>query len=190
MSASLETPNMVSAVVDATDNYSGSLTEVQEFTVTLAQGAGTTSVDWGAIGGDLEDQEDLQEALDAKQDELTFDSTPTSGSTNPVTSGGVYAADNAIRADIEQLKSIGRFLSIWNCTTGLPATNPTSLPYTYKTGDYYRVGTVATGSYSHLITLAGTASEHGMHPGTYSVSFTITNQTATQFSTISAIAAA
>lgn len=28
--------------------------------------------------------------LNAKQDTLTFDTTPTSGSTNPVTSGGVY----------------------------------------------------------------------------------------------------
>ena len=27
-----------------------------------------------------------------KQDQLTFDTTPTSGSTNPVTSGGVYDA--------------------------------------------------------------------------------------------------
>ena len=31
-------------------------------------------------------------ALAGKQDVLTFDSTPTSGSTNPVTSGGVYTA--------------------------------------------------------------------------------------------------
>lgn len=30
--------------------------------------------------------------LAGKQDALVFDSTPTSGSTNPVTSGGVYAA--------------------------------------------------------------------------------------------------
>nr|DAO43309.1 MAG TPA: hypothetical protein [Caudoviricetes sp.] len=30
--------------------------------------------------------------VNQKQDKLTFDSTPTSGSTNPVTSGGVYDA--------------------------------------------------------------------------------------------------
>lgn len=34
----------------------------------------------------------MNQALRGKQDNLTFDSTPTSGSTNPVTSGGVYTS--------------------------------------------------------------------------------------------------
>ena len=51
-----------------------------------------SSVSWGDIGGDLEDQSDLQDALDAKQDSLTFDQTPTALSENPVTSGGVLSA--------------------------------------------------------------------------------------------------
>lgn len=34
----------------------------------------------------------MNQALSGKQDNLTFDSTPTSGSTNPVTSGGVYTS--------------------------------------------------------------------------------------------------
>ena len=34
----------------------------------------------------------VQSQIDSKQDALTFDSTPTSGSTNPVESGGVYTA--------------------------------------------------------------------------------------------------
>lgn len=34
---------------------------------------------------------DLLNAIAAKQDALTFDSTPTTGSTNPVTSGGVFS---------------------------------------------------------------------------------------------------
>lgn len=37
----------------------------------------------------------LQGNIDKKQDKLTFDSTPTSGSSNPVTSGGVYTAINS-----------------------------------------------------------------------------------------------
>lgn len=42
----------------------------------------------------------LQDALDAKQDALTFDSTPTDGSTNPVTSDGIYdAIQTAIGTD-------------------------------------------------------------------------------------------
>ena len=47
---------------------------------------------WGDITGTLSDQLDLQTALSAKQDTLTFDNAPTASSTNPVTSGGVYTA--------------------------------------------------------------------------------------------------
>ena len=38
----------------------------------------------------------VDSALNAKQDVLTFDNTPTAGSTNPVTSGGVKAAIDAV----------------------------------------------------------------------------------------------
>ena len=42
---------------------------------------------------------DLEKAIAAKQDALTFDTTPTANSTNPVTSGGVKAAiDDATKA--------------------------------------------------------------------------------------------
>lgn len=51
-----------------------------------------------------------------------------------------------LQDEINNLKNIGRFLAIWNSATGLPLTNPTTMPYTYKTGDYYRVGVVAEGS--------------------------------------------
>ena len=47
---------------------------------------------WGAITGTLSDQTDLQDALNAKQNTLTFDNTPTDGSNNPVTSDGIYDA--------------------------------------------------------------------------------------------------
>ena len=41
--------------------------------------------------------EDLQDAIDTKQDAMTFDSTPTAGSNNPVTSDGIRAAiDTAV----------------------------------------------------------------------------------------------
>lgn len=35
-----------------------------------------------------------------KQDKLTWDTTPTSNSTNPVTSGGIYLAINAVKSDV------------------------------------------------------------------------------------------
>lgn len=38
-----------------------------------------------------------------KQEKLTFDQTPTENSTNPVTSGGVYAADAALQQAIEAI---------------------------------------------------------------------------------------
>lgn len=48
----------------------------------------------------------------------------------------------ALQDEIDNLKARGRFLALWNAATGLPATNPTTSPYTYKSGDYYIVGTV------------------------------------------------
>ena len=40
---------------------------------------------------------------EAKQEKMTFDQTPTENSTNPVTSGGVYAADAALQQAIEAI---------------------------------------------------------------------------------------
>jgi len=47
-----------------------------------------------------------QALIDAKQDALTFDSTPTSSSTNPVTSGGVYSALSGKQATLVSGTSI------------------------------------------------------------------------------------
>ena len=52
-----------------------------------------------------------------------------------------------IQDQIDALEGRGRFLSVWNSTTGLPVTNPGTLPYSYKTGDYYIVGTVGSTNY-------------------------------------------
>lgn len=41
---------------------------------------------------DQTDLEALEVEVNGKQNSLTFDSTPTEGSTNPVTSGGIYSA--------------------------------------------------------------------------------------------------
>lgn len=46
-------------------------------------------------------------------------------------------SEQEMEDDIAALKSIGRYLSLWDAATGLPVTNPKKLPYTYKTGDYY-----------------------------------------------------
>lgn len=87
------------------DGYSPTATVTKSgdtATITITDKNGTTSATvtdgsdatarWGNISGTLANQTDLQTALNGKQSTLSFDSTPTSGSTNPVTSGGVKTA--------------------------------------------------------------------------------------------------
>lgn len=52
-----------------------------------------------------------------------------------------------LQDQINNLSARGRFLALWNATTGLASTSPTVLPYTYRTGDYFIVGTVGTTNY-------------------------------------------
>lgn len=37
---------------------------------------------------------------------------------------------------------IGKFLSLWDCSTGSPISFPETIPYTYTTGDYFIVGEI------------------------------------------------
>lgn len=102
---------------------------------------------WGNITGTLADQTDLSQALATK-----------------LTASDIYnvldstAIDKALSANmgkelndrLNNVESRGRFLSVWDCTTGLPETDPVGLEtgdvYEYQRGDYYIVGTVASGS--------------------------------------------
>ena len=72
-----------------------------------------TDLIWGNIEGDITNQEDLNTELTSLQDQ------------------------------IDSLSGRGRYLTLWNCSTGLAETNPPESPYTYKAGDYFIVGTVA-----------------------------------------------
>ncbi len=73
----------------------------------LGSGNLTTSAQWGGVTGTLSNQTDLQNALNAKQGTLTFDNTPTSGSTNPATSGGIYTALSVKANDSDVVKLTG-----------------------------------------------------------------------------------
>ena len=68
-----------------------------------------------ALGDLASDVQTLSTALAGKQNTLTFDTTPTSGSQNPVTSGGIYAAfqerDDAIYTVDEDLQALSSSLS-------------------------------------------------------------------------------
>lgn len=59
----------------------------------------------------------------------------------------LQAIITAIKAQIAAIGNIGKYLAIWDCTTGKPTTNPGTLPFAYTTGDYYIIGTVGTTNY-------------------------------------------
>ena len=85
------------------DTYTIAFTDGTSTTFTVTNGKdGSSDVQWGDITGDIANQTDLQTALNAKQDTLTFDNTPASASDNPVKSSGIYNAiqsvNNAIAA--------------------------------------------------------------------------------------------
>lgn len=76
------------------------------------------------------------------------DAKITANVENSVTSTSTTKALSAnmgkeLQDQIQNLKQRGRYLSIWDCTTGLAKTEPTVNPYEYKAGDYFIVGTVA-----------------------------------------------
>jgi hypothetical protein len=54
----------------------------------------------------------LEEVDRNKQERLTFDTTPASGSTNPVTSGGVYTAVTAAYDLASEAKSLAQSASV------------------------------------------------------------------------------
>lgn len=64
------------------------------------------------------------------------------------------------RLDVQPGGSRGRFLALWNCTTGLAESDPPISPYEYKTGDYFIVSVVGATNYKPdgLSYVTGTAS--------------------------------
>lgn len=64
------------------------------FDVAIADYYNKTEID--AMVANYYTKTEMDTALVAKQDVLTFDTTPIAGSTNPVTSGGIYTALNSL----------------------------------------------------------------------------------------------
>ena len=52
-----------------------------------------------------------------------------------------------LQDEIDKLKKIWKFLSVWNSTTGKPVTDPTTVPYTYTPWDYYLIGATGDTNY-------------------------------------------
>lgn len=130
-----------------------------------------TSAEWGNIQGSIQTQTDLWNYLSqigvlsslstTVKTDLVSAINEVYGIANSalqpsdiVNSTDSTATNKALSANmgkslqdqIDNLNARGRFLALWNCATGLAQSNPPESPYTYKTGDYFIVGTVASGS--------------------------------------------
>lgn len=65
--------------------------------------------------------------------------------TSTSTSDALSANQGKVLQDqIDDLKAMGRFLSLWDCETGLPISFPLATPYNYQTWDYFLVENVDT----------------------------------------------
>lgn len=65
--------------------------------------------------------------------------------TSTSTTDGLSAYQGKLLKDaLDDLKAIGRFLSLWDASTGQPISFPLSTPYNYQTWDYFLVETVSS----------------------------------------------
>lgn len=100
---------------------------------------------WGNITGTLSDQTDLSQALASKLTNADILNVLDSTAVDKALSANM---GKELNQRLNNVESRGRFLSVWDCTTGLPETDPVGLEtgdvYEYQRGDYYIVGTVAS----------------------------------------------
>ena len=54
-----------------------------------------------------------------------------------------------LQDQIDDLKALGKFLSLWDASTWQPISFPEATPYSYSTWDYYLVETIASGSWTN-----------------------------------------
>ena len=104
---------------------------------------------------------------DFENEGFTFTGTPQDGDvvafTCTISASYSYSWE---RIDVQPNGSRGRFLSLWDCTTGLAETNPAISPFEYKSGDYFIVSKVGTTNYKptgteYIIGQASTVVETG-----------------------------
>lgn len=70
-------------------------------------------------------------------------------STKAATTAYVDTAKDALQDQIDNLSARGRFLALWDCSTGLAMSDPSVSPYLYHSGDYFIVGAIASGGASN-----------------------------------------
>ena len=79
-------------VSNAVSSHNGSVSAHSDIRTALGNKADATTLTTHTNNGDIHVTAAQKTAWSAKQNALTFDAAPTSGSSNPVTSGGVYTA--------------------------------------------------------------------------------------------------
>ena len=86
----------VSAAEEANTTAEAASTKADTANTTASQAKTTADAAKTAADKAAADVQEMQFELDGKQDVLTFDSTPTAGSDNPVTSDGIYKAIRSV----------------------------------------------------------------------------------------------
>jgi len=114
-----ELGNIVQYIGETTENYTQGY-----FYKCVSDGADPASYSWEQI--------DVQPATDLIWGNIEGDITNQTDLNTELTN---------LQEQIDSLSGRGRYLSVWNCTTGLAETIPSVDPYPYKTGDYFIVGT-------------------------------------------------
>lgn len=138
------------------DDFANFLTEDGADPTQIVSGTMTYDVGadgWRLVGKDAEDNT-VTTFLEYTQDYLdhgfVFTGVPVNDDviafTCTVEEVSTYSWE---RVDVQPVAKLGRYLSGWNCATGLAMTNPQESPYEYTTGDYFIVGVVATGGASN-----------------------------------------
>lgn len=113
------------AAQDADAKADGLVTEIETIKTELTTLSNDITNIQTAVNEASEKSQQALDGLDNKQDKLTFDSTPTEGSNNPVTSDGIYKAiqegggsvtlDDTVTADSQNgVKSSGIYTAIKN----------------------------------------------------------------------------
>ncbi len=80
------------------------------------------------------------------------DNLTTQSSTDALSANMGYELNERIDA----VEGRGRFLSVWDCSTGLPQTNPPVSPYEYHSGDYFIVGVASPAHPSEITQIVQT----------------------------------
>ena len=120
---------------------------------------GISEVNWGDITGDISDQEDLNDKFDdihsnfqnINEDIQNLESnvnTRFSGVSQSISDMNdtlmeMTTKDESLQSQINTLSSIGQFLAIWDCDTGIA--RYLNEGFEYQTGNYFIIGTIAEG---------------------------------------------